>query len=144
MVILKGNKITVDQSSFRIPNEVKDEFNSYIEKNEFVKRFIKIRDGEICNLTEKRSATHFQYRCNKSSLHHDNLDVMDSIVKKINDSYERVVFFGIGGSFLGPMLLNDAFGNNGKQIVFVTGSDPDEYMHLKDSNLSKTAFVFGL
>lgn len=135
------NKLSVDQSAFNFSDEVISLFERYIEENKFIEKFQNIRNGQLCNLTENRSASHFQYRDHKSNLYQNNIEALSTIVEQINNNYEQVIFFGIGGSFLGPMLLNDAFSTNGKKVIFVTGSDRNEYMGLIDTDLSKTAFV---
>ena len=140
-IFLAGKKIQVDQSSFGMPDEIIKQFNTYIGKNDFIKNMAEIMSGKICNFTEGRSASHFMYRQEDSILYKQNISRLIDIVNRIDEKYDQIIFFGIGGSFLGPMLLNDAFGTNEKQILFVTGSDPEEYMHLKDNDLSKTAFV---
>ena len=133
------NKLSADQSAFNFSDQAISLFETYIEENKFIEKFQNIRNGQLCNLTENRSASHFQYRDHKSNLYKNNIEVLSNIVEQINNNYEQVIFFGIGGSFLGPMLLNDAFSTNGKKVIFVTGSDPNEYMGLIDTCLLYTS-----
>ena len=138
---ISGNKLSLDQTPFQLSDDVVSAFTAYATEHNFIERFMDIKNGGICNLTEQRSASHFQYRAEGYDLYEDNLKALSTMVEKINDRYDQVIFFGIGGSFLGPMLLNDAFGTKGKKINFVTGSDPEEYKHLKDAEFARTAFV---
>ena len=54
---------------------------------------------------------------------------------------KTIIFFGIGGSYLAPNLLNEVFGSLDKEIIFVTGSDPDEYKDLESNTLKDAAFI---
>ena len=93
------NKLYADQSAFNFSDEVISLFQTYIEENKFIEKFQKIRNGLLCNFTENRSASHFQYRDHKSDLYQNNIEVLSAIVEQINNNYEKVIFFGIGGSF---------------------------------------------
>ena len=46
---------------------------------------------------------------------------------KIKKNFKRVIIFSIGGSNLGSALMNDIFIKHDLEIIFITGSDPDEY-----------------
>ena len=54
-----------------------------------------------------------------------------SIAEKIRRNFKRVIIFSIGGSNLGPSLMNDIFNKNDLEIIFITGSDPDEYSSIE-------------
>ena len=84
----------------------------------------------MCNASENKPATHFQYRAERNNLYESNLKNLKAVSSKLKDK-KIIVFFGINGSYLAPNLLNEVFGSSNKKIIFITGSDPDEYKDLK-------------
>ena len=52
------NKLSADQSAFNFSDQAISLFETYIEKNKFIEKFQNIRNGQLCNLTENRSASH--------------------------------------------------------------------------------------
>ena len=67
------------------------------------------------------------------------LQKADQISKK---SFDKIIFFGIGGSQLGPLLLGEALISNfHEKVVMITGSDPEEFSE-KTSNLNLEKCIF--
>ena len=133
---LSTNAITIDQISHPINNERKKLFYEYAEANDVIQKLKNIVTGEISNFTENKSATHFEYKKGaKKSFIEDQMQVL-SLSDNIKKNFKRVIFFSIGGSNLGPSLMSDIFGKNNLDLIFITGSDPDEYsnIHIKDSD----------
>ena len=67
---------------------------------------------------------------NKKDFIEDQLQVL-SLADRIKRNFKRIIIFSIGRSNLGPALMNDIFNNCDLDIIFITGSDPDEYSNLK-------------
>ena len=122
---LSTDVISIDQVSHPINNESRELFYKYAEVKEVIQKFNNIVIGEIANFTEKKSVTHFEYKKgNKKNFIEDQRNIL-SIAKKIRRNFKRVIIFSIGGSNLGPSLINDIFNNCDLDIIFITGSDPD-------------------
>ena len=137
---IKTSNILIDQSNQNISKETYKNFQKFIDDNNFIERFQKILEGEVCNASENKPATHFQYRAEGNNLYESNLKNLKAVSNKLKDK-KIIVFFGIGGSYLAPNLLNEVFGSLNKQIIFITGSDPDEYKDLEKNNLNDAAFI---
>jgi len=128
---LSNDVICIDQISHPINNDRRELFYKYAEANEVIRKFNNIVVGEIGNFTEKKSVTHFEYKKRtKKNFLEDQSNIL-SISEKIKRKFKRVVIFSIGGSNLGPSLMNDLFNKNDLEIIFITGSDPDEYANIK-------------
>ena len=128
---LSTDVICIDQISHPISNYRRELFYKYAEANKVIQKFKNIVIGEIGNFTEKKPVTHFEYkRGTKKNFVEDQRNVL-SITEKIKRNFKRVVIFSIGGSNLGPSLMNDIFYKYDLEIVFITGSDPDEYSSIQ-------------
>ena len=132
---IETSNILIDQSHQNISEETYKSFQKFIDVNNLVDRFQKILTGEICNLSENKPATHFQYRLEGNNFYESNLKNLKAISQKLEDK-KIIIFFGIGGSYLASSLLNEVFGSSDRKIIFVTGSDPDEYKDLGKNNLN--------
>ena len=133
---LSTDAISIDQFSHPINNDSRKLFYKYAEVNGVIKKFKNIVQGEIANFTEKRSVTHFQYKKGtKKDFLEDQMQILH-LAKKIRRDFKRVIIFSIGGSNLGPALMNDIFNKNDLDIIFIKGSDPDEYanIHIQDDD----------
>ena len=123
--------ICIDQISHPISNDRRELFYKYAKANTVIQKFKNIVIGEIGNFTEKKPVTHFEYkRGTKKNFVEDQRNVL-SITEKIKRNFKRVVIFSIGGSNLGPSLMNDIFNMNDLEIIFITGSDPDEFSSIQ-------------
>ena len=128
---LSTDVICIDQISHPINNDRRELFYKYAEVKEVIQKFNNIVIGEIANFTEKKSVTHFEYKKgNKKNFLEDQRNIL-SIAEKIRRNFKRVIIFSIGGSNLGPSLMNDIFNKNDLEIIFITGSDPDEYSSIQ-------------
>jgi len=123
--------ISIDQISHPINTDRRELFYKYAEVNAVIKKFNNIIIGEIANFTEKKSVTHFEYKKgNKKNFVEDQRNIL-FIAEKIRRNFKRVIIFSIGGSNLGPSLMNDIFNQHDLEIIFITGSDPDEYSNIQ-------------
>ena len=128
---LSTDVISIDQMSHPINNNRRELFYKYAEVNDVIQKFNNIIIGEIGNFTEKKSVTHFEYKKGtKKNFLEDQRSIL-SIAEKIRRNFRRVIIFSIGGSNLGPSLMNDIFNKHDLEIIFITGSDPDEYFNIK-------------
>ena len=128
---LTTDVICIDQISHPINIDRRELFYKYAEANEIIQKFNNIVIGEIGNFTEKKSVTHFEYKKGtKKNFLEDQGNIL-SIAEKIKRNFRRVIIFSIGGSNLGPSLMNDIFNKHDLEIIFITGSDPDEYSNIK-------------
>ncbi len=133
---LSTESILIYQISHPINNDRRKLFYKYAEVNEVIERFKNIVIGEIGNFTEKKSVTHFEYKKGtKKKFLEDQAQIL-SLADKIRRNFKRVIIFSIGGSNLGPALMNDIFNKYDLDIIFITGSDPDEYskIQIQDSD----------
>ena len=125
---LSTDVVCIDQISHPINNDRRELFYKYAEVKEVMQKFNNIVIGEIGNFTEKKSVTHFEYKKgNKKNFVEDQRNIL-SIAEKIRRNFKRVIIFSIGGSNLGPSLMNDIFNKHDLEIIFITGSDPDDIL----------------
>ena len=123
--------LLIDQISQPIDGDVKKLIYKYAKENDFIQKFKNVVIGEISNFTEKKSVTHFKYKERiEESFIADQTEII-ALADKIKKNYKRVFIFSIGGSNLGPALMNDIFKKDDFNINFITGSDPDEYTNIK-------------
>jgi len=128
---LSTDGICIDQISHPINNDRRELFYKYAEANKVIQKFKDIVVGEIANFTEKKSVTHFEYKkATKKDFIEDQGQVL-SLAKRIKKNFKRIIIFSIGGSNLGPALMNDIFNKYDLDIIFITGSDPDEYFNVQ-------------
>ena len=128
---LSTDVISIDQISHPINNDRRELFYKYAEGNDVIKKFNNIIMGEIGNFTEKKLVTHFEYKKRiKKNFLEDQKNIL-SVAEKIRRNFRRVIIFSIGGSNLGPSLMNDIFNKHDLEIIFITGSDPDEFSSIQ-------------
>jgi glucose-6-phosphate isomerase len=128
---LSTDVISIDQISHPINNDRRELFYKYAEAKEVIQKFKNIVIGEIGNFTEKKSVTHFEYKKGtKKNFIEDQIQIL-SLADKIKKNFKRVIIFSIGGSNLGPALMKDIFIKHDLEIIFITGSDPDEYSNIQ-------------
>ncbi|MBL6693262.1 MAG: hypothetical protein ISP94_00140 [SAR86 cluster bacterium] len=129
----------------KIPEEFYSDFIQLAKTQKIHEQFSGIYKGDVVNVTEGRSVTHFNYRMPSISgdyEHHQKKLI--SISKKIREAgYEKIVFFGIGGSQLGPAFVGEALVDNFyDKACLITGSDPDEFTDkLEGVDLNKSCFI---
>ena len=128
---LSTDVISIDQISHPINDDRRELFYKYAEAMEVIQKFKNIVIGEKGNFTEKKSVTHFEYKKGtKKNFIEDQIQIL-SLADKIKKNFKRVIIFSIGGSNLGPALMNDIFIKHDLEIIFITGSDPDEYSNIQ-------------
>ena len=145
--VKKIGGLTIDFSAQRFSQEYLDSFLGHIEQEKIIERFSSIYLGEQANTTEKKAADHFSYRKKDISRDQKVLEEQERMSKvsdQINKrNHEAIIFFGIGGSQLGPELIQQTlcYGSNQK-IIFITGSDPKEIENkTKGLCLEECAFI---
>ena len=121
-----------------------------------------LENGSIANLDEGRQVGHYWLRNHEIA---PNLEISDSIsneIKKITNfgdsilngeitnsygkKYTDVFWIGIGGSGLGPLLINESFKSDsvGLNLHFLDNVDPEGISHKLNSilpNIGSTLFV---
>ena len=128
---LSTDSISIDQISHPINDDRRELFYKYAEVNKVIQKFKNIVMGEIGNFTEKKSVTHFKYKKGtKKDFVEDQKQIL-SLADRIKRNFKRIIIFSIGGSNLGPALMNDIFNKQDLDIIFITGSDPDEYSKIQ-------------
>jgi len=122
-------------------DSVFNELDSEYEKLNLNQKIDNLIKGEKVNYTEGRAAWHPRYRANSSSWpSKDFLDFLNSGTLK---GIRNIAVLGIGGSFEGPKLLIESLigTNSSLNHLFITGSDPDEFLE-KTSNLNSKETLF--
>ncbi len=139
--------LTINFSGQRFSQEYLDSFLEHIEEEKITQRFAAIYSGETANTTENKPADHFNYRKKDLSKDHKVLEEqerMSKLSEHINkQNYEAIIFFGIGGSQLGPELIQQTLCYSSNQkVIFITGSDPLEVENkTKDLSLGECGFI---
>ncbi len=139
--------LTINFGGQRFSQEYLDSFLEHIEEEKIIERFAAIYSGETANTTENKPADHFNYRKKDLFKDHKVLEEQERMLKlseHINkQNYEAIIFFGIGGSQLGPELIQQTLCYNSNQkVIFITGSDPLEVKNkTKGLNLRQCAFI---
>ncbi len=128
---LSTDAISIDQISHPINDERRELFYKYAEANEVTQKFKNIAIGEIANFTEKKSVTHFEYKKGDKRNFLEDQEQILYLADRIKRNFKRIIIFSIGGSYLGPALINDIFNKYDLDIIFITGSDPDEYYNFQ-------------
>ena len=126
--------------------EYLDIFLGYIDENKILNRFKDIYLGRKGSSTENKAVDHFEYRKpleQRKNWIIEQQDKAGEAAKKIKDKdKEALIFFGIGGSKLGPQLIQEALcQESNENIIFITGSDPIEASQ-KTKGLNLDACIF--
>ena len=145
--IRKIGGLTIDFSHQKFSQEFLEAFIEQTEKQKIIERFAEIYSGQEVNKTENRAVDHFEYR-KKETLRKawttEAQKRMIDLSERINkQQYEAIIFFGIGGSKLGPELIQQTLCyNTNQKIIFITGSDPIEAQQkTKGLNLAECGFI---
>ncbi len=139
--VIKSNRIHIDQTNLNTGKNIFEAYEDYAEKNKFIEKLNDLMNGHRLNNTENRKVTHFKYRHTGSDIYEESLDKMEALATSIKDKYKKILIFGIGGSYLGPKLMEDIFSSKELEIDFITGSDPSEYQKYIEQDLSECAFI---
>ena len=162
---VKFNDILLDFSKNRITQETVDLLAELARESELEKWIEKMFSGELINHTEKRAALHTALR-NRSerAVKVEGQDVMPAIeqaldkMQLISDTVRNgewqgfsgrsiidVVNLGVGGSDLGPVMVNEAlhpYGKSGLRVHFVSHVDPSHICDtLRNLNPETTLFI---
>ncbi len=121
-----------------------------------------LENGSIANIDEDRQVGHYWLRNPKIAPNKDISDSISGEIKKISNfgssiltgeitnvdgnKYTDVFWIGIGGSGLGPLLINESFKKDsvGLNLHFLDNVDPEGISHKLNSiksNISSTLFV---
>ena len=144
-------------------NVEKNDFEDF--KEEFSKAFsslTSLENGSIANIDEGRQVGHYWLRNHKIA---PSQEISDSIFNEIQriskfgasmlngkitnsngEKYTDVFWIGIGGSGLGPLLINESFKRDsvGLNLHFLDNVDPEGISHKLNSiitNINSTLFV---
>jgi glucose-6-phosphate isomerase len=135
MSILKNSNKFKKGKFENIEIEFNLEENSTFNDNSLVKKFNEIYDGSLCNFTENKAASHFNYkkRTEEEFLKH-HAELLN-FAEDVRNSEANVYFFGIGGSNIAPKIFYDLYKDKGhNKFHFITGSDPEEFESIKVSD----------
>lgn len=144
------NDIFFDLSKNRINFDTTSYFVDLVKSLKIHLRINDLFDGNKLNNTEGRAATHTSLRDFSDNVSNEVLSQRESlfdIITEIRDSnkYDHVVQIGIGGSYLGPKMVNQALSNysdNDISIDFISNVDDDSFDNiLKKINTSRTLFI---
>ena len=145
--IKKIGGLTIDFSHQKFSQEFLEAFIEQAEKQKIIERFAEIYSGKEVNKTESRAVDHFEYRKKETLRKRWAIEAQKSMIElgeRINkQKYEAIIFFGIGGSQLGPELIQQTLCYKAsKKIIFITGSDPIEAQQkTKGLNLAECGFI---
>ena len=112
----------------------------FVGTNKMLERFSEVMEGSLANFTENKSVSHFLYKklvefdppIQDGYPFFEDIETMQTKSSEIRKSFKRIFFIGIGGSNLAPSLLYDVFKKkNDIEVIFLTGSDPAEYLSYK-------------
>ena len=127
------NDIFFDLSKNRINFDTTSYFVDLVKSLKIHLRINDLFDGNKLNNTEDRAATHTSLRDFSINVSNEVLSKRErllDLVTEIRDSnkYDHVVQIGIGGSYLGPKMVNQALSNyadNEVSIDFISNVDDD-------------------
>lgn len=134
-----------DYFQIRLKQPISDEafglMDEFVEKNKMIERFSEVMNGAPANFTENKSVSHFKYKelvsdsfkFNQAKQDgypfYEDIETMKNKSSEIKQNFKRLFFIGIGGSNLAPSLLYEVFKKqNDIEVIFLTGSDPAEYL----------------
>ena len=126
-----------------------DKFQEQADELGCVAHFQSILDGAIVNTSEKRAVRHHACRAPQHSFYQSQLVEIESLIEWQQSgsfSFDHIVYVGIGGSFLGPKLLDHSarlMGLSSKiSVSFISSIDPHEvYSILNSFTVSRTLFI---
>ena len=144
------NKLLRYESNiYRFDNKLFDEFDKKSEKLGLRSKIEDLMTLKVVNNTESKAASHPQFRKKNSksySISPSSLNLLSIKCNSKNITNLNVVVLGIGGSYEGPKLLIEFFGQQvlGDKKVnfqFITGSDINEFIN-KTNSLDPKETIF--
>ena len=135
----------VDITRQSLNKEIKDDLVNLAKKSGIKEKIKALVSGSKINISEDRSVDHFNLR----KVERFSSPEWKKLVKFSNDiltkkKYEHIVNVGIGGSDLGPMMINHALKDfhDGPKIFYVSNIDPTDMSDvLEKCNPLKTLFI---
>ncbi len=116
--------------------KIYEEYDLKSKKIDLNSKIEDLFNGKKVNSTENSAALHPKYRKEPSYVH------QNSKYFELLNSANNIVSIGIGGSYEGTKLLIESLGNTKGNHIFITGSDPQEFLekihHLKSK---ETVFI---
>jgi glucose-6-phosphate isomerase len=144
------NNIFFDLSKNRINFDTTSYFVDLVKSLKIHLRINDLFEGEVVNNTEGRAATHTSLRDfsqNSNSKIEDERNRFLNLSEEIrnSDKYKHVVQIGIGGSYLGPKMVNKALSDYldcNLSIDFISNIDDNSFEKLMNRiDPSKTLFI---
>ena len=132
----KNNVLRFESHVSEFTSKIYDEYDLKSEKIDLNSKIEDLFNGKKVNSTENSAALHPKYRKEPSYVH------KNSKYFELLNSANNIVSIGIGGSYEGTKLLIESLGNTKGNHIFITGSDPQEFLekihHLKSK---ETVFI---
>lgn len=144
------NDIYFDLSKNRINFDTFSYFNDLVKSLKIHNRIAELFSGEKINSSENRAALHTVLRAYKE-INFPNIakerDIFLSKAEDIiqNSQYKHIVQVGIGGSYIGPKMVNEALSqfSNGKfTLDYISNIDSTDFEKIFSKiDISKTIFL---
>ena len=142
---LKLGDLLIDFTRQSLDAEIKKDLIELAKKSNILQKIKQISNGKKINFSENRSVDHFKLR----QINRQYSQEWKKLVGFVNESlikrkYEFIVNIGIGGSDLGPLMINESLKDfhNGPKIFYVSNIDPTNIFDiLKKCNPTKTLFI---
>ena len=123
----KFEDLNIDITRQNIDKEIKDDLINLAKKTNIKSKIKQMISGAKINRSENRSVDHFNLR-KKEYLETKEWKNLINFTKKIlnKKSYKNIVNVGVGGSHLGPSMVNQALKSfyKGPKIFYVSDIDP--------------------
>ena len=123
----KFQDLNIDITRQNIDKEIKDDLINLAKKTKIKSKIKQMISGAKINRSENRSVDHFNLR-KKEYLETKKWKNLINFTKKIlnKKSYKNIVNVGVGGSHLGPSMVNQALKSfyKGPKIFYVSNIDP--------------------
>lgn len=137
--------LLVDFTRQPINYDIKKDLLALAKQSNILEKIKQLSKGEKINFSENRSVDHFKLR-KKNRLDTNEWEKITSFINKSfnQKKFEYLVNIGIGGSDLGPLMINEALKDfhTGPEIFYVSNIDPSNIFDiLKKCNPNKTLFI---
>ena len=148
--IKKLGGLTANFTGQKFSQKYLDTFFQIAEDEKIIERFAEIYSGKKVNKTEGRAVGHFEYRKKRNKRLESVLkeqEKMYGLAERIlQKQYHALIFIGIGGSQLGPELLQQAINVSGaNNILFITSPESGDLERLAllraENRINECAFI---
>ena len=141
----KFQDLNIDITRQNIDKEIKDDLINLAKKTKIKSKIKQMFSGAKINRSENRSVDHFNLR-KKEYLETKEWKNLINFTKKIlnKKSYKNIVNVGVGGSHLGPSMVNQALKSfyKGPKIFYVSDIDPINLIEVfGECNPKTTLFI---